>query len=131
MHVRDCVTIRGDLATFRPVGEFSTIGPAVDLVAAGIAYAAGQPGVRRMLVDLRELVGFRPPSIVERYDMMIAWTRAEAGRGIKLAMIARPEMLDPHKFDVLVAANRGLIGDAFTDEESALAWLERWRVATS
>lgn len=129
MQVPEFLTIGGDLATYRPVGVFGTIAPAIALVTQGVAHAASQPQVRRMLIDMRGLEGFRPPSIVERYDMMIAWTNAEAGRGIKIAMIARPEMIDPRRFGILVAANRGMTGEVFLDEPPALAWLDRWREA--
>ncbi|MDX1440414.1 MAG: hypothetical protein R3284_10985, partial [Rubricoccaceae bacterium] len=50
---------------------------------------------------------------------------AEAAHGaVRVALLARPEMLDPERFGVTVAANLGFTADAFTSEEEALAWLE-------
>ena len=42
---------------------------------------------------------------------------------VKLAMVVRPEMMDPEKFEVTVATNRGLDGNVFDSEKDALAWL--------
>jgi hypothetical protein len=38
-------------------------------------------------------------------------------------MVARAEMIDPEKFGVTVAANRGLVSNIFTTELEARAWL--------
>jgi len=43
--------------------------------------------------------------------------------GIKVAYVCRPEQLDPRKFAVLVAQNRGVKVEAFTDLQAAEAWL--------
>jgi hypothetical protein len=45
------------------------------------------------------------------------------GRMLRLAVVARPEMIDPHQFGVTVAANRGLVSNIFTAEAEAIAWL--------
>jgi hypothetical protein len=45
--------------------------------------------------------------------------------GIKVAFICRPEQLDPGKFGLLVARNRGVCVDAFTDLCAAEEWLLR------
>jgi len=42
---------------------------------------------------------------------------------IKVAFACRPEQLDPGKFGVLVARNRGVSVDAFTDFQAAEEWL--------
>jgi len=42
---------------------------------------------------------------------------------IKVAFVSRPEQLDPQKFAVLVAQNRGARVDAFTDFQAAEEWL--------
>jgi hypothetical protein len=42
---------------------------------------------------------------------------------VKLAMVVRPEMVDPDNFEVTVARNRGLMGNVFDSEKDALAWL--------
>ena len=40
-----------------------------------------------------------------------------------MAMVLRPEYIDPQKFGITVALNRRLIADVFELEEPALAWL--------
>ena len=54
---------------------------------------------------------------------MREWARA-AGGAVRLAMVARPEMIDPQKFGVTVAANIGLNADVSTSDEEALHWPE-------
>ena len=76
-----------------------------------------------MLVVTTGLIGFPPPTLMERFDFAVQWAGA-AEAGICVAVVARPEMIDPHKFGVTVARNRGLIADVFTSEADALAWLE-------
>ncbi len=41
----------------------------------------------------------------------------------RIAALAREPMIDPKKFGVQVARNRGLTVDVFYDREKALAWL--------
>ena len=41
-----------------------------------------------------------------------------------MAFVACPEHIDPQKFGVLVARNRGEQAEAFTTEEQAVAWLK-------
>jgi hypothetical protein len=38
-------------------------------------------------------------------------------------MVVRPELMDPERFEVTVARNRGLVGNVFHSEKEALAWL--------
>jgi hypothetical protein len=47
-----------------------------------------------------------------------------AAGAVRIAVVAKPEMIDPHMFGITVANNRGLISDAFTSEADALAWLK-------
>jgi len=44
---------------------------------------------------------------------------------IKVAFFSRPDQLDPGKFGALVAQNRGVSVDAFTDLCAAEEWLLR------
>lgn len=78
--------------------------------------------MRNLLVVTSDLTGFEPPSIFDRYDFVRKWARV-AGGAVRVAMVARPEMIDPRKFGVTVAANHGLIADVFESEDEALAWL--------
>ncbi len=63
-------------------------------------------------------------STLERYEMGII------GSGLaphvkKVAVLARAEFIDPQKFGVQVAINRGLASDIFSDRAAAVAWLKQ------
>ena len=99
-------------------------GPLV--VAAGkvieaITFAREQ-GLTHLLIDTTKWLGHASPDTLERYDVASAFSKA-AGSEVKVAMVVRPEMMDPEKFEVTVATNRGMIGNVFDSEKDALAWL--------
>ena len=90
-------------------------------VIGAITFAREQ-GMRNLLIDTRNWTGHQSPDTLERYTWGQAF--AEAARStVKLAMVVRPEMVDPDNFEVTVARNRGLIGNVFDSEKDALAWL--------
>jgi hypothetical protein len=64
------------------------------------------------------------PSLVDRF---LAAERLGifARYRIKVAFIDIPERMDPQKFEVLVAQNRWVSVDAFTDFQAAEEWLLR------
>ena len=83
---------------------------------------AREQGMRNLLVDTTGWTGHASPDTLERYSVAQAF--AEAARsGVVLAMVVRPEMMDPDKFEVTVARNRWLVGNVFDSEKDALAWL--------
>ena len=112
--------IVGDHAEYRPSGQVSQ-DQMVQLVTSAIAFAREQH-IGKLLVVACGLTGFKSPSISDRYHFIREW--AETGRGVRFALVARPEMIDPQKFGVTVAANSGLIADIFASEDEALAWLQ-------
>jgi hypothetical protein len=61
------------------------------------------------------------PSLLERYDLASHAVRVSAG--LKVALLVVPAFLDPNKFGIVVAQNRGLKVEAFTDRQKALDWL--------
>jgi hypothetical protein len=114
-------SIEGARATFRPAGRVS-FDDAVALIRRAID-AACASGTRELLVDTRGLTGFASPDTFERFLAAVQWAEGGAGR-LRLSMVARPEMIDPDRFGVLVAANRGLTSNIFTGEDDARAWLD-------
>jgi|SRR6476619_6607254 len=99
-------------------------GPLTDAasrVIQAINYAR-EHGVHRLLIDTTHWIGHESPGTLERYEVASAFAKA-AGPSLKLAMVVRPEMMDPDKFEVLVAKNRGLTGNVFDSEKDALTWL--------
>ena len=94
---------------------------AASMVIKAIAFSREQ-GMRHLLIDTTGWTGHRSPDTLERYQF--ARTFAEAARSaVKLAMVVRPEMMDPEKFEVTVARNQGLLGNVFDSEKDAVAWL--------
>jgi len=90
-------------------------------VIEAITYAREQQ-MRNLLIDTTNWTGHESPDTMERFDVAKAFTYA-ARSAVKLAMVVRPEMMDPGKFEVTVATNRGLNGNVFDSEKDALAWL--------
>ena len=78
--------------------------------------------VRNLLIDTTGWTGHQSPETLERYQFAQAFAAA-ARSEVRLAMVVRPEMMDPDKFEVTVARNRGLAGNVFDSEKDALAWL--------
>jgi hypothetical protein len=112
--------IEADHASYGPVGEVS-LDQGVALISDAIAYAAKQ-NIENLLVDTTGLTGFPTPNVTDRYWFARQWAAA-ARRGMKVVMVARPEMIDPEKFGVTVARNAGLVANVFATKEEALAWL--------
>ena len=105
---------------FRPVGRTS-LEAAAELVTVALAYARAQ-GIKELLVNATGLTGFPSPTLSERYFIVENWARVVRG-SVRVAMVLRPEYIDPQKFGVTVAFNRRFIADVFELEEPALAWL--------
>jgi hypothetical protein len=86
-----------------------------------IAFSRDQ-GIEKLLIDTTNWTGHGSPDTLERYTWAQAF--AEASRSlVKIAMVLRPEMMDPDNFEVTVARNRGMMGNVFDSEKDALAWL--------
>jgi len=75
-----------------------------------------------LLIDTTNWTGHDSPTTLERYEVAKTFSQA-AGGAVRLAMVVRPELMDPEKFEVLVATNRGMVGNVFDSEKAALAWL--------
>jgi hypothetical protein len=106
---------------YRPSGTL-TFEQAVTTVAEAITHARSLAMVD-MLVNTSGLVGFALPDVFARYRLASKWAEA-AGASLKVAVVARPELIDPQKIGVLIAQNRGATGDVFTTEAAAIAWLD-------
>jgi hypothetical protein len=61
-------------------------------------------------------------SVIDRF-LFGGRLQAFARHRIKVAFVSRPEQLDRRKFGALVAQNRGVTVDAFTDFQAAEEWL--------
>ena len=113
--------IVGDRACAQAVGLVS-LNEAVNMVSDALAFAR-QQSVRKLLVDVTALHGFPPPTVLQRYGFCQKWANA-AGPALRMAMVARSEMIDPGKFGVTVLRNRGTVANVFVSEAEAARWLD-------
>ena len=74
----------------------------------------------KLLIDITGAEG--KLSIVEKY-LAAEESRIFARYGIKVAIIEKPERIDPRRFFLQAARNRGVNVEAFTDFKSAEEWL--------
>jgi hypothetical protein len=120
MSVLDSFAVTESHAVFRPVGCVS-LQQAVQMVLSAILHAREQ-NIRNLVTDLLGLTGFESPSVPVRFQFIKEWAQA-AGGFVRLAMVVRPEMIDPQKIGVLVGRHHGLVCDVFPTEPDALAWI--------
>jgi hypothetical protein len=113
--------IVGSRGFFRLRGTFS-LDAAVELVVAAIT-AARAHGLTDLLVDVAELTGFDPPSVTQRF-LFVERMAFAAGSEVRMAMVAPAELIDPGRFGVTVALNRGFVSNIFASEDLAIAWLD-------
>ncbi len=92
-----------------------------ELLSQAVVYCR-ENAIRRLLIDTTKLTGFGPIGTAERFAIGERLARA-AMAAVKIAMVVRPELLDPAQFGITVARNRGLFSKAFTDESEAWKWL--------
>ena len=113
--------VQGKRAIFRPEGRM-TFEQGVELVAAAMVQARAQ-GCTALLANFLNVTGITPPSIFARHALALRWAES-AGTQLRVALVVRAELIDPEKIGVVMAQNRGVTGDAFTNEAAALTWLE-------
>jgi len=104
---------------FRPVGDLSFY-DAVSIISESLSFATFL-SFDRLLVDATQLTGFPAPTTWQRFWMATEW--ATITRSLRLAVVARAELIDPDRFGVTVARNRGLFANVFTSEREAARWL--------
>jgi len=120
MNAPEGFQIAKDYAIYRPIGDIS-LEEAISLVSQAITFARDRQ-IGRLLVDSTKLTGFGSLGTVDRY--LIGERLAHAAcSSMRIAMVARAKLIDPHRFGVMVARNRGLDNDVFTSEAEVLAWL--------
>ena len=127
MEIRDFEQL-GKRGFYRPSARVS-FEQAIEMVA-GVMREARTLGLQDLMVNTKGLVGFGQPSIFARHTLAVEWARA-AGTNLRVAVVARAELIDPQKIGVLMAQNRGVVGDVFTNEAEAIAWLDSQLVSTT
>jgi len=110
----------GTRGFYRPAGEVS-FEQAVDMVAQAMRHARDL-GCADLLANTIHLTGYAPPTVFARYAMATKWAE-NTGSALRVALVARAEVIDPQKIGVLMMQNRGGNGDVFDSETDAIAWL--------
>jgi hypothetical protein len=94
---------------------------AASKVIEAITFSREQ-GISNLLIDTTQWSGHPNPTTFERFTWAEAFAKAALTK-VKVAMVVRPEFMDPELFEVTVARNRGLFGNVFVSEKDAMAWL--------
>jgi hypothetical protein len=114
-------TVAAARGFFRPSANVS-LDEMIALITDAISHSR-ELELRQLMIDTRKLTGHEPPNTFQRYYLVNRWFEASGGK-IELALIVRPEMMDPQRFATKVAANRGFVFNAFLSEAEAIAWLD-------
>ena len=101
-------------------GAFS-MSDGVARVTQAIAGATAR-GYLGLVVDIRGIEGIEPPDVAARHAFVRGWAGV-AGPNLRVAMVARPEFIDPEKFGLVVARNFGMDANIFDTQAEALYWL--------
>ena len=120
MNVADYFQIAEGYDSFRPVGKVSLEEFAAACVEA--IRMAGEQGITRLLINVTGLTELGPITTLDRFWLAKQWASA-AKPGLKLAVVANPDMIDQQHTGVMVARNQGLRANAFATEGEALTWL--------
>lgn len=109
----------GQRAFYRPVltAEFHD---ALERCMAAVRWAR-DAGCSDMVVNVRGIAGMEAITAFMKYEVAIAW--AQSAGTMRVALVVPDHLMDPEKFALLMARNRGVNGDAFTTEAEALRWL--------
>jgi len=121
MGTPDDLSIEDGYACFLPAGEFA-LHEITRRIDEAIAYCRDNK-IRALVIDITRATGFPPPTLTERFHFISHWAFTSAGM-VAICLVARPEMVLPDKFGVVIAANRGLKGDVFTDRDKAIEWVK-------
>jgi len=111
----------GNRGTYRPTGTMSA-GQLADLITAAL-HRARHDRLSEILINISAVQGFESPGPAFRRWAVLRWAQV-VGTGLRIALIARPELVCPKKTGLLVAAEEGLRANIFTTEPEAAAWLD-------
>ena len=110
----------GQRAFYRPVVAAS-FHDALGLCMTAVRWAREQ-GCSDMLVNVYGITGIENLTTFMRYELAVTW--AQAAGALRVALVVPDTLMDPQKFAMLMAHNRGVNGDVFTHEAEALKWLD-------
>ena len=120
MDVPEHFHVSGEHVCYRPVATV-TFSQVIELCSSAVAFCRMR-NLRCLLVDTTRLTGFGSPDTLDRFEFAHRCAQAADG-AVKVAFLARPEMIDPDRFGLAVARNRGFWTGIFASESEALQWL--------
>ncbi|MDJ0908273.1 MAG: hypothetical protein QNI99_03700 [Woeseiaceae bacterium] len=99
-------------------------GPFLELLEQGIERCGGA-GKRGLLVDIRDCHGLAP-STAARHELGVSISELQSARSplVVIGVLGEEPFIDPGRFGEMVAVQNNAVFRAFTDEESAISWLE-------
>jgi hypothetical protein len=109
----------GQRAFYRPVLAAS-FHDALGLCMGAVRWAR-EAGCGDMLINVYGIRGLENITTFMRYEVAVSW--AQAAGALRVALVVPDQIMDPQKFAMLMAHNRGVNGDVFTNEAEALQWL--------
>jgi hypothetical protein len=110
----------GERAFYRPTVS-ANFHDALGLCTAAVRWAREQ-GCTDMLVNVRGISGMENITTFMKYEVAVGW--AQAAGSMRVALVVHDHIMNPEKLALLMAHNRGVNGDAFTNEADALKWLD-------
>jgi len=113
------VELVGQRAFYRPILS-TNFHEALGLCMAAVRWAHDNH-CTDMLVNVRGISGMEAITAFMKYEVAVGW--AQVAGSMRVALVVPDELMDPRKFALLMAQNRGVNGDAFTSEAEALQWL--------
>ena len=128
MTMAHTLKIVDDLATLRFSGE-QEVAEAASRVTEALIFARERQ-LRKLLVNTLGATMVGQPTVASSYFRIQEWARAADGF-VRLALVLPPSSIDPRGVGLTMAANSGLIGNAFTSEDEALKWLHATQAAAT
>jgi hypothetical protein len=118
--IPEYLSLDGNHAEYRPVGS-CTFEEAVEMIDGALSYCK-ENRIGVLLVSVKGLSGFPPPTTAQRFRFATQWSATAAG-SVRLALLSPPELIDTECIGVTMANNRGLDTQVFDSESEARRWM--------
>jgi len=109
----------------RLAGDYSL--PEAKVLSLQCLEACAQYHQSKLLLDVRSLQGSNSLTQIYEYVEFLAAEaiklQRQTGAALRVALVGRPPLLDPERFGITVARNRGLAAMSTGDIDEAYRWL--------
>ena len=110
----------GQRALYRP-HRAANFEDAMELCMAAIRFARDEK-LTDILINVHGITGIEAVTAFMRYQLAVQL--AQNAGSLRVALVVPEALMDPRKFAMLMARNRGVNADVFTREADALKWLD-------